>query len=168
MRARSVSLLLILIAVLLQTTLFATGGIRPFQVAPDLVMVVTIVAARWLDDDAALLVGFTGGVLIDLLVSSLLGWRALTITLVAYMAVRARSRFDLGLMSGSLVVLMLSFAGVVLLAVIGTLFGESSFRDPNVFRKILLIPGYNLLMSILVFPLTTLVLVGRRRKERLL
>ena len=56
MRARSVSLLLILIAVLLQTTFFATGGIRPFQVAPDLVMVVTIVAARWLDDDAALLV----------------------------------------------------------------------------------------------------------------
>ena len=167
MRARSVSLLLILIAVLLQTTFFATGGIRPFQVAPDLVMVVTIVAARWLDDDAALLVGFTGGVLIDLLVSSLLGWRALTITLVAYMAVRARSRFDLGLMSGSLVVLMLSFAGVVLLAVIGTLFGESTLTEPDALRRIMLVPVYNFLLAFLVQPLVGRAMQSRSRSRAL-
>ena len=164
---RSVSLLLILIAVLLQTTFFATGGIRPFQVAPDLVMVVTIVAARWLDDDAALLVGFTGGVLIDLLVSSLLGWRALTITLVAYMAVRARSRFDLGLMSGSLVVLMLSFAGVVLLAVIGTLFGESTLTEPDALRRIMLVPVYNFLLAFLVQPLVGRAMQSRSRSRAL-
>ena len=167
MRIRSVSLLLILIAVLVQTTLFATGGIRPFQVAPDLVMVVTIVAARWLDDDAALLVGFTGGVLIDLLVSSLLGWRALTITLVAYMAVRARSRFDLGLMSGSLVVLMLSFAGVVLLAVIGTLFGESTLTEPDALRRIMLVPVYNFLLAFLVQPLVGRAMQSRSRSRAL-
>jgi rod shape-determining protein MreD len=166
-RARSVSLLLILIAVLLQTTFFATGGIRPFQVAPDLVMVVTIVAARWLDDDAALLVGFTGGVLIDLLVSSLLGWRALTITVVAYMAVRDRSRFDLGLMSGSLVVLMLSFAGVVLLPVIGTLFGESTLTEPDALRRIMLVPVYNFFLAFLVQPLVGRAMQSRSRSRAL-
>ncbi len=167
MRTRSVSLLLILVAVLVQTTLFSVGGIRPFRVAPDLVMVVTIVAARRLDDDAALLVGFTGGVLIDLLASSLLGWRALTLTLVAYMAVRTRSRFDLGLMSGALVVLVLSFAGVVLLAVVGTLFGQATLTEPDALRRIMLVPGYNFLLAFLVQPIVGRAVEGKQRSRGL-
>lgn len=167
MRARTVSLLLILVVVLIQTTLFSVGGIRPFDVAPDLVMVFTIVTARWLDDDVALLVGFTGGVLIDLLASSLLGWRALTLTLVAYMAIRARSRFDLGLMSGAIVVLTLSLAGVALLAVIGTLFGQATLTEPDAFRRIMLVPGYNFLLAFLVQPTVKRALQGKQRSRAL-
>jgi rod shape-determining protein MreD len=167
MRARSASLALILIGVLVQTTLFSVGGIRPFRVAPDVVMVVTIVTARWLDDDAALLVGFTGGVLVDLLASSLLGWRALTLTLVAYMAVRARSRFDLGLMSGALVVLVLSLAGVVLLGVIGTLFGQATLTEPDALRRIMLVPGYNFVLAFLAQPIIARALEGRSRSRAL-
>ncbi|HSR44503.1 MAG TPA: rod shape-determining protein MreD [Acidimicrobiia bacterium] len=167
MRTRSVSLLLILAAVLVQTTLFSVGGIRPFRVAPDLVMVVTIVVARRLDDDAALLVGFTGGVLVDLLASSLLGWRALTLTLVAYMAVRARSRLDLGLLSGALVVLVLSFAGVILLAVVGTLFGQATLTEPDALRRIMLVPGYNFLLAFLVQPLVARAVEGKQRSRGL-
>lgn len=167
MRARSVSLLLILLAVLAQTTLFSVGGIRPFRVAPDVVMAVTIVTARWLDDDAALLVGFTGGVLIDLLASSLLGWRALTITVVAYMSVRARSRFDLGLMSGSLVVLVLSLVGVVLLAVIGTLFGQQTLTEPDALRRIMLVPVYNFLLAFIIQPVVGRAMQSRSRSRAL-
>lgn len=167
MRARSVSLLLILLAVLAQTTLFSVGGVRPFRVAPDVVMAFTIVTARWLDDDAALLVGFTGGVLIDLLASSLLGWRALTITLVAYMSVRARSRFDLGLLSGSLVVLVLSLIGVVLLAVIGTLFGQQTLTEPDALRRIMLVPVYNFLLAFIIQPIVGRALQSRSRSRAL-
>jgi rod shape-determining protein MreD len=160
-------LLLVLLAVLVQTTLFSVGGIRPLQVAPDLIMVVTIVMARWLDDDAAVLVGFTGGVLVDLLASSLLGWRALTMTLVAYMAIRTRSRFDLGLMSGALVVLSLSFVGVVLLAVVGTLFGQATLTEPDAFRRIMLVPLYNFLLAFFVQPVVGRALEGRKRSRAL-
>lgn len=167
MRARSASLLLILLAVLIQTTLFSVGGIRPLRVAPDLVMVVTIVAARRLDEDAALLVGFTGGVLADLLASSLLGWRALTLTLVAYMALRTRSRLDLGLASGAVVVLILSLAGVLLLAVVGTLFGQATLTEPDALRRIMLVPGYNFLLAFLVQPLVGRALEGKPRSRAL-
>ena len=161
MRVRSLALLLVLLAVLAQTTLFAVGGIRPLRVAPDIVMVVTIVIARWLDDDAAVLIGFTGGVLIDLLAGSLLGWRALTLTLVAYLALRARSRFDLGLVSGALVVLVLSLVGVVLLAVVGTLFGQATLTEPDAFRRIMLVPLFNFLLAFVVQPA-----VGRALRPR--
>jgi len=167
MRARSASLLLILLAVLIQTTLFSVGGIRPLRVAPDLVMVVTIVAARRLDEDAALLVGFTGGVLADLLASSLLGWRALTLTLVAYMAIRTRSRLDLSLASGAVVVLVLSLAGVVLLAIVGTLFGQATLTEPDALRRIMLVPGYNFLLAFLVQPLVGRALEGKSRSRAL-
>lgn len=167
MRARSASLLLILLAVLIQTTLFSVGGIRPLRVAPDLVMVVTIVAARRLDEDAALLVGFTGGVLADLLASSLLGWRALTLTLVAYMALRTRSRLDLSLASGAVVVLILSLAGVLLLAVVGTLFGQATLTEPDALRRIMLVPGYNFLLAFLVQPLVGRALEGKPRSRAL-
>ena len=167
MRARSASLLLILLAVLIQTTLFSVGGIRPLRVAPDLVMVVTIVAARRLDEDAALLDGFTGGVLADLLASSLLGWRALTLTLVAYMALRTRSRLDLGLASGAVVVLILSLAGVLLLAVVGTLFGQATLTEPDALRRIMLVPGYNFLLAFLVQPLVGRALEGKSRSRAL-
>ena len=167
MRARSASLLLILLAVLIQTTLFSVGGIRPLRVAPDLVMVVTIVAAWRLDEDAALLVGFTGGVLADLLASSLLGWRALTLTLVAYMAIRTRSRLDLSLASGAVVVLVLSLAGVVLLAIVGTLFGQATLTEPDALRRIMLVPGYNFLLAFLVQPLVGRALEGKSRSRAL-
>ena len=167
MRARSASLVLILLAVLIQTTLFSVGGIRPLRVAPDLVMVVTIVAARRLDEDAALLVGFTGGVLADLLASSLLGWRALTLTLVAYMAIRTRSRLDLSLASGAVVVLVLSLAGVVLLAIVGTLFGQATLTEPDALRRIMLVPGYNFLLAFLVQPLVGRALEGKSRSRAL-
>jgi rod shape-determining protein MreD len=157
-----------LLAVLIQTTLFGVGGIRPFRVAPDMVLVVTILAARWLDDEAAYLLGFTGGIIMDLLVSSLLGWRALTFTLVAYAAVRTRARFELGLVSGALAVLVLSLYGVVLLAVIGTLFNQAALTEPDALRRIMLVPAYNFLLALMTQPVVARVLVGRQARSQVL
>lgn len=165
-RAIALSLLAAALAVLLQTTLF--GQVRIFDVAPDLVMLTVIAVARRLDAEPAVLLGFTSGLAMDLLGSSPLGLRALVLTLIAYATVRTRDRFDINIVATGLAVVLLSFLGVVLVVVIGTLFGEATFRDPNVLRKILLIPVYNLVLGAAVLPLVTLVVGGRRRRELLL
>lgn len=165
-RAIGLSLLAAAVAVLLQTTLF--GQVRIFDVAPDLVMLTVIAVARRLDAEPAVLLGFTSGLAMDLLGSSPLGLRALVLTLIAYATVRMRDRFDVNVVATGLAVVMLSLLGIVLVVVIGTLFGEASFSDPNVFRKILLIPVYNLVLGIAVLPLVTWVVGGRRRRELLL
>jgi len=165
-RAIGLSLLAAALAVLVQTTLFAQ--VRIFDVAPDLVMLTVIAVARRLEPEPAVLLGFTSGLALDLLGSSPLGLRALVLTLIAYATVRTRDRFDINVVFTGLAVVLLSLLGVLLIVVIGTLFGEASFRDPNVFRKILLVPIYNLALSVAVFPLVTLVVGGRRRRESLL
>ena len=165
-RAIGLSLLAAALAVILQTTLFAQ--VRIFEVAPDLVMLTVIALARRLDAEPAVLLGFTSGLAMDLLGSSPLGLRALVLTVIAYATVRTRDRFDVNVVATGVAVLLLSLLGVVLLVVIGTLFGESSFRDPYVFRKILLIPFYNLVLAVGIFPLFSLMLVGRRRRELVL
>lgn len=165
-RAIGLSLLVAAIAVLLQTTLFAQ--VRLFDVAPDLVMLTVIAVARRLDAEPAVLLGFTSGLAIDLLGSSPLGLRALVLTLIAYATVRTRDRFDINIVATGIAVVLLSLLGVALVVVIGTLFGEATFRDPNVFRKILLVPVYNLVLGVVVLPLVTLVVAGRRRRESLL
>jgi rod shape-determining protein MreD len=165
-RAIGLSLLAAALAVLLQTTLFAQ--VRIFEVAPDLVMLTVIAVARRLDAEPAVLLGFTSGLAMDLLGSSPLGLRALVLTLIAYATVRTRDRFDINVVATGVAVVLLSLLGVVLVVVIGTLFGEASFRDSNVFRKILLIPVFNLVLAIGFFPLVTLVVGGRRRRESLL
>lgn len=165
-RAIGLSLLAAAIAVLLQTTLFAQ--VRLFDVAPDLVMLTVIAVARRLDAEPAVLLGFTSGLAVDLLGSSPLGLWALVLTLIAYATVRTRDRFDINIVATGIAVALLSLLGVALVVVIGTLFGEASFRDPNVFRKILLVPIYNLLLGVVALPLVTLVVAGRRRRESLL
>lgn len=168
MRTRAIgfSLLAAALAVLLQTTLFAQ--VRLFDVAPDLVMLTVIAVARRLDAEPAVLLGFTSGLAMDLLGSSPLGLRALVLTLIAYATVRTRDRFDINVVATGIAVALLSLLGVALVVVIGTLFGEASFRDPNVFRKILFVPVYNLVLGVVVLPLVTLVVAGRRRRESLL
>ena len=115
-----------------------------------------------------MLLGFTSGLAVDLLGSSPLGLRALVLTLIAYATVRTRDRSDINVVATGIAVALLSLLGVALVVVIGTLFGEASFRDPNVFRKILLVPVYNLVLGVVVLPLVTLVVAGRRRRESLL
>ncbi|MFB3099456.1 MAG: rod shape-determining protein MreD, partial [Acidimicrobiia bacterium] len=59
-----IALGLVLIAIVLQTTLF--GQVRPLTIAPAVVLLTVIACARYLEPEAALLVGFTAGIVSDL------------------------------------------------------------------------------------------------------
>ena len=72
-RPVALSILLVLVAVVIQTTLFGPGRIQPFGAAPMLVLAVVIACARYLDSEPALLLGFTAGLLLDLLGGSRAG-----------------------------------------------------------------------------------------------
>ncbi|MFQ5966903.1 MAG: rod shape-determining protein MreD [Acidimicrobiia bacterium] len=148
-----ISLGAVLVAVLIQTTLFRR--VQPYGVAPDLVLLVVIGAARWLDPEPAVLLGFTGGLLLDLLGSTPLGLRALVMTLVAFGTLRFRRYFEENPITLLGAIGALSLVGVLLLAVIGTLFGERTFSDVDVWRRIVLVPAYNVIAGIVVLPLLT-------------
>ena len=150
-RQIGLSLLAVVVAVVLQTTLFAR--VRPFDVSPDLVLLTVIACARWIEPEPAVLLGFTGGLLIDLFGSAPLGLQALAMTLVALAAVRTRDRYAYNFVGVGAAVAVFSFMGILLVAIIGTLFGQGTLSDPDIVRVVLLVPLFNLVLSLGVLPL---------------
>ena len=95
MRGRTASVigLTVVIAVVIQTTLF--GRLR--VVTPDLVMLIGIMLALTrIRTEAVLGVAFLSGLIMDLLGASLIGLRAVVYTTVAYIAIRTRERAEMG------------------------------------------------------------------------
>ena len=141
---------ILLFAVVVQTTLF--GRIR--VVTPDLVMlIVVLLALTRIRPELVLATAFFSGLLVDLLGSSLLGLRAVVFTTVAYIALRTRERAELGRFTIAIWAGLLTLTGVVLLVLIGTLFGQSSLLGPNVVRSMLIVPIANLVLAALLAPL---------------
>ena len=153
------SLVFVVMAVLVQTTLFRT--VRPFDVSADLILFSVIACARWMEPEPAVLLGFTGGVLIDLFGIAPLGLQALAFTLVAYTTVRTRDRFDYSALSTGLAVGLLSLMGVLLVAVVGTLFGEGTLGSSDILRILLLVPIYNVIVGLIVLPMVASYLGSR-------
>ncbi len=150
-RQISIALLAVILAVILQTTLFAR--VRPLDVSPDLVLLAVIACARWIEPEPAVLLGFTGGLLIDLFGSAPLGLQALAFTLVALAAVRTRDRYAYNVVGMGVAVGVLTFMGVVLVAIIGTLFGQGTLSDPDIMKTLLLVPAYNVVLGLVVLPI---------------
>ena len=150
-RTISLSLVFVVLAVLIQTTLFRT--VRPAGVSPDLVLLTVIACARWMEPEPGVLLGFTGGLLIDLFGTAPLGLQALAFTLVAYVTVRTRDRFDYSAPSTGLAVGLLSLLGVLLVAVVGTLFGERTLESPDILRTLALVPVFNVVLGLAVLPM---------------
>jgi rod shape-determining protein MreD len=148
-------------AVALQTSLFAR--VRPFDVAPALVIVVVIGYARHLQAEVALLLGFGAGLLQDLMAVSPLGLWALVMSAVAYAVVRVRGRLeeDFGLITPF--VFAVSFGALALFAVLGTIFGEKTLADGGVVKKLVVPALYNVLLSFVVLPLTARSIGASRR-----
>lgn len=155
------SLALMAIAVVLQTTLFAR--LEQFFIIPDAALLIVILAARWLDPDPALLLAFTGGIVLDLLGTTPMGLRALVFVLVGYTAVRTLDRLEPNPFSSALSVMLLSLLGVVLFAVFGTLFSLGSLTEVNVLRTIILVPLYNGLLALFMAPAFRQLVVPRKR-----
>jgi rod shape-determining protein MreD len=160
------SLLAIGIAVVVQTTLLAR--IPVFGVTPDLVMLTVIACSRSLRAEPAVMLGFTAGLILDLLGSAPLGLRSMVFTTVAFVTVRTRERFEVSIPTIGLAVWAITLGGTVLLAVVGTLFGQKTLSDPNVVRQFLLGPVYDVLLGLAVLPLMTRILGVDRQREMVL
>lgn len=162
MTAKSVvwSIVAVLLAVIAQTTLFAS--LDEFGIVVDVVLVVVVVAARWLDPEPALLVGFTGGVVFDLVRTTPIGLRALTFTLVAYGATRFFQSTEGTHLTGAMAVSVLSLVGVVLFTVVGTLFGQRLFEGIDIVQTFILLPLFNGVLSLLIAPMIRRVMVPRK------
>jgi rod shape-determining protein MreD len=149
-RRIAVTVFAIIAAAALQTTLFVR--FRPFDAAPALVLLVVVALARHLPAEFALFTGFAAGLLADLLSQSALGLWALTLTTVAYFAVRARDRMEDDSTLLVPLVFVLTVGGITLFAVLGTIFGEKTFADAGFVRKILVPAIYNLALAGAVLP----------------
>lgn len=140
----------LLIAVVLQTTLFSQTRF----VVPDLVMLCVILfALTRMRPEVILGVAFISGLVVDLLGSRLLGLQAIVYVVIAYLALRTRERAEIGRVVTALWVGMLTFAGAVLLFVIGTLFGENVLLGDGVIRLLFLVPLANALLAGLFGPM---------------
>jgi rod shape-determining protein MreD len=152
-RHLNIGLALGIVAVVLQTTVFSRY-IDPFGVAPNFVLLVVVAASYQLSEEAAMLLGFSVGLLNDLLGNTLLGVWALVLTVAGYTTVRIRQRVEGNAALTLASVFALTIGGELLYAVLGTLFGQQVFSDVNAFKKVLLAAVYNLVLAALVLPLT--------------
>lgn len=156
-----IALGLVLVSLVLQTTLFAE--IRPFAVAPAVVLLTVIACARYLEPEAALLVGFSAGFLTDLLGGSSLGLWAIAMTAVAYATVKLRHREVDGVLIVAVGIFSLTVLGQLLYAVVGTLFGHSIITQPEVWKHLLLPAVWNVILAAPIFWVSN---VTMRRGER--
>ncbi len=162
-RAIGLAIALVVTTVVIQTSVFGAGRIQPFGASPALVLLVVIGAARYLAAEPALLIGFTAGLLLDLLGGSALGLWAMSYTVVAYVTWRLRERADDGPFVVAVGAFLLTVLGQSLFAVAGTLFGQRILSNPVVVKHMVLPAAYNVVLAILVFPLVTRLLGDRRR-----
>ena len=152
-RRAVVAVFSIIAAAALQTTLFVY--FRPFDAAPALVILVVIGLARHLPAEFALLAGFAAGLLEDLLSQSVLGLWALSLTTVAYFVVRTRDRMEEDFSLLAPFVFGFTLGAIALFAVLGTIFGEKTFADAGLVRKILVPSIFNVALAGAVLPFFT-------------
>ena len=156
-----IALGLVLVSLVLQTTLF--NQVRPFAVAPSIVLLTVIACARYLEPESALMVGFTAGFLTDLVGGSSLGLWAIAMTVVAYATVKLRHREVDGLLVVAAGIFGLTVAGQLLYAIVSTLFGHSTISQPDLWRHLLIPAVWNVLLAAPIFWLSS---VTMRRGER--
>lgn len=153
----------LVVAVVVQTTLF--GQIR--LVSPDLVML-TVILLTLTRIRYELLLGtaFLSGLLVDLLGSSLLGLRAAVFTVVAYVAIRTKERAEIGRFAIAIWTGLLSLMGVLLLVVVGALFGQTSLLGPELLNRLMVVPAANLILATILGPLFVRLIEGDRTAFR--
>jgi rod shape-determining protein MreD len=141
--------LMVLVAVVIQTTLF--GRLR--IVTPDVVMLIGILLALTrVRPELVLGVAFISGLIMDLLGASLIGMRAVVYTTVAYIAIRTKEKAELGRVTIAVWVGVLTLVGIALLLLVGTLFGQASLVGDDAVSVMILVPLANLAVAALLAP----------------
>ncbi len=150
-------IVLFLVAIVLQTTLFSQTSIF----VPDLVLLaVMLVALTRIRPEVTLGIAFMAGLVVDLLGSSVLGLRAIVFTIVAFVALRTRQRADIGRIVTALWAGLLTLVGAVLLIVIGTLFGQTVLLGEGVLGLLLLVPVANAVLAWVFAPVVVRLIDG--------
>lgn len=152
LRPVALSILLVFVAVVIQTTLFGTGRVQPFGAAPMLVLAVVVACVRYLDSEPALLLGFTAGLLLDLLGGSPLGLWAMVHVVVAYLTLRLRHRADSAVPLVAVGIFALAVLAQTLFLVASTLFGQSLLSSSGLVMLILLPAAYTVIVAAAVMP----------------
>jgi rod shape-determining protein MreD len=149
LRSFLVVVTLVVIAVVLQTTLFSQTSLF----IPDLVMLLVIVLAMTRTRSEFVLgLAFLSGLTLDLLGSSVLGLRAIVFTVVGFVAIRTRDRAEIGRIVTGVWAAALTFGGVVLLLIVGTLFGQTVLLGEGATSKVVLVPLANLILAFAFAP----------------
>lgn len=152
MRLRTILTLvgLLLVAIVLQTTMFSQ--LEFFT--PDLVMLVAIlIPLTKTRPELALLIAFTAGLTVDLLGSAVLGLRGIVFTIVVYLGIRTRDRADIGRIVTALWAGGLTLTGVILLILVGTLFGQTVLLGEGVVDGVIFVPIANFILAFILAPM---------------
>ena len=160
----AISLLAIVLALVIQTTVFGANGIQPLGVAPAFITLIVIAIGPYVEAEYHILLGFTAGLLTDLMGSGTLGLWAMTLTVVAYATVRLRERFNEGILLTAFLVFTLTLLGQLMFVTVATLFGQEVAADTSVVAKVFLPAVWNLALAIPV--VWGLALVFRNRDRR--
>jgi rod shape-determining protein MreD len=112
--------------------------------------------------EAILAVAFVSGLIMDLLGASLIGLRAVVYTTIVYIAIRTKERAELGRVTIAIWAGLLTLLGVVLLLLLGTLFGQAALVGESGVSAMVLVPLANMALAALLAP-TFVRLVDRDR-----
>jgi rod shape-determining protein MreD len=141
------SLLAVVIMIVIQTTVFGSGGIQPLGVAPALVTLIVILLAPFIETEYHVLLGFTAGILVDLIGSGTLGLWAMSLTIVAYVSSRLRARMAQSSIAMGVIVFGLTVAAQMIFVLMSTIFGQNTIAEPQLLQKIFLPAVWNLVLA---------------------
>jgi rod shape-determining protein MreD len=123
-----------------------------------------IAIGPYVEAEYHILLGFTAGILTDLMGSGTLGLWAMTLTIVAYATVRLRERFNEGIALTGFLVFSLTLLGQLVFVTLATLFGQEVSADASVVAKVALPAVWNLVLAVPV--VWGLALVFNQRDRR--
>lgn len=161
-RQVAIALALVVVAVVIQSTLLAESRLQLFGSAPAFVVLVVMAVVRYLDPEPAVLLGFTAGLLVDLLGGQPVGLWAMVLTVVAYVTLRVRDRAADGPLVVAAGVFLMTLLAGMLFVILGTLFGLKPLSDPAIVRRVLLPAIYNVVLAAGVVPGVSKLLQQRR------
>ena len=145
--------IVVVVAVVLHTTLFS-GGLRVFDVMPDLGLVLAVGVAYYLGPERGAAFGFVSGLAIDLFLNTPFGLSALSFALVGYgigvvqSGLVRSSRWVAPIMGG-----LGGLAGGALFVCIGALAGREELLSFRSVKVVLIASVYDALLAFVAFPI---------------